>query len=97
MIAHVVLLEPRPETSDEELAAVLERVRALREVIPSIVAIAAGRNLSASHGGFTYGVLMHFVDEAHLEAHHPHPAHVAVVEDLERLCEQIVDFDLEEE
>jgi hypothetical protein len=38
---------------------------------------------------------MHFVDVAHLEAHHPHPAHVAVVEELDRLCERIVDFDLE--
>jgi hypothetical protein len=95
MIAHVVLLEPKPETSDEEVASVLDRVRALQEVVPGIVAISTGKNLSAYHGGFSYGVIMHFVDVAHLEAHHPHPAHVAVVEELDRLCERIVDFDLE--
>jgi hypothetical protein len=96
MIAHVVLLQPKSETSDDEMAPILDHVRALQQDIPGIVAISTGKNLSAYHGGFTYGVIMHFVDEAHLQAHHPHPAHVAVVEELERLCERIVDFDLPE-
>jgi|SRR5215469_3944285 len=96
MIAHVVLLQPKSETSDEELTPVLDRVCALRYIIPGIVAISTGKNLSVYHGGFSFGVIMHFVDEEHLEAHHVHPAHLAVVEDLDRLCERIVDFDLEE-
>jgi hypothetical protein len=39
---------------------------------------------------------MHFIDEAYLNAHHPHPAHQAVVEELDRLCQQTIDFDLPE-
>ncbi len=96
MITHIVLLQPKSETSDEELAAVLERVRALQQVIPGIVAIAAGKNHSMYHRGFTHGIIMRFVDEAHLQAHHPHPAHLAVVEELDRLCRQTIDFDLPE-
>lgn len=54
-------------------------------------------NLSRYHQGFRYGIIMRFIDAAHLEAHHPHPAHVVVVEELERLCEQVIDFDLPEQ
>jgi quinol monooxygenase YgiN len=96
MIIHIVLLQPKSETSDEELATILERVRALQQVIPGIVAISAGKNHSMYHRGFTYGIIMRFVDEAHLQAHHPHPAHLAVVEELDRLCQQTIDFDLPE-
>ena len=96
MITHVVLLQPKPETTDKELAAVLERVKALQQVIPGIVALSVGKNRSTYHRGFTHGIIMRFVDEAHLKAHHPHPAHLAVVEELDRLCEQTIDFDLAE-
>ncbi len=54
------------------------------------------RDRSAYHRGFTHGIIMHFIDEAHLNAHHPHPAHQAVVEELDRLCQQTIDFDLPE-
>lgn len=94
MIAHIVLLQPKPETTEEELAAFLERVRALQQAIPGIISIAVGENRSEYNRGFTYGVIMHFVDEAHLEAHHLHPAHLAVIEELDHLCRQTIDFDL---
>ncbi len=96
MITHVVLLQPKPEATDKELAAVLERVKALQQVIPGIVALSVGKNRSTYHRGFTHGIIMRFVDEAHLKAHHPHPAHLAVVKELDRLCEQTIDFDLPE-
>ncbi len=94
MIAHIVLLQPKPEATGEELAAFLERVRALQQAIPGIISISAGENRSEYNRGFTYGVIMHFVDEAHLMAHHLYPAHLAVVEELDRLCQQTIDFDL---
>ena len=96
MITHIVLLQPKVSTTDQELTAFLERIEALRQVIPGIVAISVGENRSNFHGGFTHGIIMRFVDEAHLQAHHTHPAHVAVVKELDRLCLQSVDFDLSE-
>jgi quinol monooxygenase YgiN len=96
MIAHIVLLQPKLETSDEELSAFLECVRALQQVIPGIIAISVGKNRSTYHRGFTHGIIMRFVDEAHLQAHHLHPAHLAVVEELDHLCQQAIDFDLPE-
>lgn len=94
MITHVVLLQPKVGVSDDEITALLQRVEALRESVPGIVSISTGKNKSTYHQGYTYGIIMRFVDEAHLEAHHPHPAHVAVVEELDRLCERSIDFDL---
>lgn len=94
MIAHVVLLQPKATTTNEELAAFLERVRDLQRAIPGIVAISVGKNRSVHHRGFTHGIIMHFIDEDHLQAHHSHPAHLAVVEELDHLCQQSLDFDL---
>lgn len=94
MITHVVLLQPKAEVTDEEMMALLQQVQALQKSVPGIVAITTGKNRSAYHQGYTYGIVMRFVDEAALEAHHPHPSHVAVVEALDRLCERSVDCDL---
>jgi quinol monooxygenase YgiN len=96
MITHIVLLKPKATTTNEELAAFLVHVRDLQQVIPGIVAISVGENRSIHHHGYTHGIIMYFVDEAHLQAHHTHPAHLAVVEELDRLCQQSIDFDLQE-
>ncbi len=96
MITHVVLLQPKVSTTDQELTAFLEHIQALQQVIPGSLSISVGENRSDYQGGFTHGIIMRFVDEAHLQAHHTHPAHVAVVTELDRLCQQSIDFDLPE-
>jgi quinol monooxygenase YgiN len=94
MITHIVLLYPKAEARDEQLYAALEHVEALHQVISGLLSVSTGKNASQYHQGYTYGIIMHFLDEASLAAHHPHPAHVAVVEELERLCQHMIDFDL---
>jgi quinol monooxygenase YgiN len=93
MITHVVLIQPKDSTSNEELTAFLEHVQALQEKIPGILSITVGENRSDFHGGFTHGIIMRFVDETHLQAHHTHPAHVVVVKELDHLCVKSIDFD----
>ena len=97
MMTHVVLLKPKAATTDEELAVLFDAIRALQKVIPGLLAVSVGANRSDYHRGYTYGVIMHFSDEAHLQAHHPHPAHLAAVEKLDRLCAESIDFDLPED
>ncbi len=70
MITHVVLLQPKASSSDEEITKVLRQVEALRQVIPGLTGIAVGKNRSTYHRGYTHGIIMHFIDEAHLQAHH---------------------------
>ncbi|HEY6284026.1 MAG TPA: Dabb family protein [Ktedonobacteraceae bacterium] len=96
MITHVVLIQPKVSTTNEQLTAFLQRVRTLQEVIPGILSISVGENRSDFHGVFTHGIIMRFVDEAHLRAHHTNPAHVAIVTELDHLCRQSIDFDLPE-
>src|SRR5215472_7992563 len=96
MITHVVLLQPKVSTTNEQLTAFLQHVQALQEKIPGILSISAGTNRSVYHEGFTHGIIMRFVDEAHLQAHHTHPAHVAIVAELDQLCRRSIDFDLPE-
>ena len=94
MITHIVLVQPKADTSEDALFNTLEHVRELQQVIPGLLSVNTGKNRSQYHNGYTYGIIMRFIDEEHLAAHHPHPAHVAVVEELDNLCESIIDFDL---
>ena len=96
MITHVVLLQPKAATTEEQLATFFDHARDLQRLVPGIISISAGKNRSPYTSAYTHGIIMRFIDEAHLQAHHPHPAHVVVVEELNRLCESSVDFDLEE-
>ena len=94
MIAHVVLLQPKAETTPQEIEQVLEQVRTLQHSIPGIVDVQAGANISENHQRYTYGFIMRFVDEAHLQAYAPHPAHLPVSDAIRRVCSHVIDFDL---
>jgi heme-degrading monooxygenase HmoA len=94
MINHVVLLQPKAEVTEEEITKVLSHVQGLQETIPGIIETRVGKNLSANHQGYVYGFVMHFVDEEHLKAYAPHPAHQVVSRELQDICESIIDFDI---
>lgn len=97
MITHVVLLHPKTEISTEEINAALKQVQALQEVIPGIIAVEIGENRSKNHQGYTYGFVMRFVDREYLKAYAPHPAHHIVSNELVRICQSTIDFDLEQQ
>ncbi len=96
MITHIVLLQLKAATTEAQLVTFFDAVRDLQRLVPGIISISAGKNRSPYASAYTHGIIMRFIDEAHLQAHHPHPAHVAVVEELDRLCESSIDFDLAE-
>lgn len=94
MITHAVLLLPKPEATQKELEAVMEKVKTLKNKIPGIVDIQAGANTNPNNQGYTYGIFMTFVDEAHLQAYFPHPEHRAVSPELRRLSVNLLNFDI---
>ncbi len=96
MIIHVVLLQPKPETTAEELEAVMERARALQEKIPAIVSMQAGENQNPNNQGYTYGLVMSFDTEEHFKAYFPHPEHRSVGAELRRLSVNLVNFDIQQ-
>ncbi len=95
MINHVVLLQPKTETTAEQIAIALRHVASLKEAIPEIVSVTTGRNMSANHQGYTYGFVMRFADGESFSAYAPHPAHQPVSQELQAICESIIDFDLD--
>lgn len=95
MLTHIVLLQPKPETKEEQIATALNQVKALQEAISGIIDVQAGRNISNNHQGYTYGFVMRFTDHERLKAYAPHPAHQMVSKELQRLCQKIIDFDIE--
>lgn len=97
MITHIVLLQPKPETTSEEMEAVLEQVKALKGKIPGLIEVQAGANRHNAHQGYTYGFVMRFDSEEHLKAYSPHPAHRAVSPELRRLSTYLLNFDIPDE
>jgi Stress responsive A/B Barrel Domain len=96
MLTHVVLLKPRAEIAEDEIMVALAHVQALQQVISGIVSVEAGKNLNESNNqGYTHGFVMRFTDREHLKAYAPHPAHQMVSEELLRISQSIIDFDVE--
>ena|SRR5579884_811610 len=97
MILHMVFLQPKPETTREEMLTVLERVKALKGQIPGLLDVQASENKHAANQGYTYGFVMTFENEEALKAYSPHPAHRAVSPDLRSLSTSLLNFDLPQE
>jgi len=93
MITHIVLLQPEPEITTEEIHAALSHVEALQHSIPGIIDVQVGENLSANQQ-YTYGFVMRFTDMEHLKGYAPHPSHRVVSDELRRICSSIIDFDM---
>ena len=94
-LTYVVLLQPKPKTTEEQITTALDHVKALQETISGIIDIQAGRNLSDYNQGYPYGFVRRFTDTEHLKVYAPHPAHRRVREELQRICHKIIDFDVE--
>jgi hypothetical protein len=96
MITHIVLLQPKDNVTEEEIQTALSHVQALRQSIRGIISVQAGPNLNFSNNkGYTYGFVMQFLDAEYLKAYGPHPAHLAVSEELMHISKSILDFDIE--
>jgi hypothetical protein len=95
MIFHTVLLDLKPEITAEEVESALGHVRALQQKIPGITGVSAGANLnSGNNQGYTHGFILIFDTEEHFRAYAPHPDHQPVSQELQRICQRIIDFDL---
>lgn len=94
MITHVVLLKPKSETTEEQILSALKHVQLLQHTIPGIVDVQVGANSNRSNQGYTYGFVMRFANTEIYKGYAPHPAHQPVSQELQSICESIIDFDL---
>ncbi len=82
MILHCVFLRLKSAMTQDEKKALFKSVAALQQVIPGIVDIKYGPNVSPEglHGGFVDGFAVTFESAEARDAYLVHPEHVAVGE-----------------
>lgn len=96
VMTHIILLAPKVETQDEALEQLFQEVGELHKDIPGLISATAGENNSTGHRGFTHGIIMRFSKEISLQDAFRHPAYQGLREEVARLCEQVITFDLPE-
>jgi antibiotic biosynthesis monooxygenase (ABM) superfamily enzyme len=85
---------PAQSVTADDMALALRHARKLQDLIPGILQVETGQNLSPNHRGYTYGFIMQFANEEALKAYATHPEHQPVSQELQSLCESIIDFDI---
>lgn len=95
MIRHILLLQPRSESTPQAIEACRRGLASLVGRIPGLLDFHWGANSVAPerHEGFTYGFTMDFVDRESLDAYGPHPEHKIVAALVRATFERIVVFD----
>ncbi|WFS01497.1 Dabb family protein [Rhizobium tumorigenes] len=82
MILHCVFLRFKAAVTAPEKQSIFEAIVALKQVIPGILDVKYGPNVSPEglHGGFVDGFAVTFESSAARDAYLVHPEHVAVGE-----------------
>jgi Stress responsive A/B Barrel Domain. len=93
MITHVVLIQPKADTTPAEMEAILVQAKALQDIIPELQDFQIGKNLATYTQGYSYGLIAHFANETQLQAYANHPAHQELVRELLAHA-QVIEFNL---
>ena len=78
MIRHIALFRWKEDTTDDQIAEVTARLRALPGLIDSIRDYRVGRDLGINPDTFDYAVVADFDDPAGYVTYRDHPEHMAV-------------------
>jgi hypothetical protein len=97
LLEHIVLIKPKPDVDTAAVTALWAGLGGLVEVIPGIVKLAVGENVSpeGKDQGFTLGFVVTFRDRAALDHYLPHPDHLAVVPLMRAVADDVIVFDIE--
>lgn len=84
MISHCVFLRFKASVSEADKQALYQAIADLKLVVPGIVDVKAGPNVSPEglNGGFVDGFIVTFEDTKARDAYLNHPDHIAVGERL---------------
>jgi hypothetical protein len=98
-IERACLVKWKTTASEEAIAAALRAVLALKDEIPGVIGIAAGKNESRFGDGFTHAFVVRFASREARDAYDAHGAHRRLVKQVfapinEKIV--VVDFDPEE-
>lgn len=97
MITHIVCWKYRPETTEEQRAEHISRLRALTGFIPDIESFSVGSDVLHLDRSFDTGLVAVYRDMALLDAYTNHPEHQKVAALGRELSQQVVSVDFENE
>ena len=97
MLTHIVCWKYKAETTPEQRAEHLAKLRALVGVIPEIETFNVGSDILHLERSFDTGLTSTFADRAALEAYTIHPAHQEVANLGKQIAERVVSVDFVDE
>ena len=96
MLTHIVCWKYKPETSEEQRADHIAKLRALPDVIPNIISFNVGRDILHLERSFDTGLVAVYPDRAALDFYTDHPQHQKVAALGKQIAEKAVSVDFED-
>lgn len=94
MFIHIFGFHWKPQATRVDQEQALEAILAFRGVVPGLLEVYAGRNVSPRGAGYTFAGMMKFKDKAAADAYNTHPAHMALKQWLMPLIDPVeLDFE----
>jgi hypothetical protein len=93
MLIHIVCWKYKAETTEEERAEHVAKLRALPDVIPNITSFNVGRDILHLERSFDTGLVAVYPDRAALDFYTDHPDHQDVAALGKRIAERVVSVD----
>lgn len=84
MIEHIVLFRFKDEITDSTKATIVKELLSLKDKVPSIQSITAGKNFTDRSKGFEYGLVVRFENRLGLDDYQVHPEHQRVIHEFIR-------------
>ncbi len=93
MLTHIVCWKYKAETSEEERAEHVARLRALPNVIPNILSFTVGRDILHLERSFDTGLIAVYPDREALDFYTVHPDHQEVAALGKLIAAKVVSVD----
>ncbi len=93
MLTHIVCWKYKPETSAEQRAEHIAKLKSLSNVIPNIVSFNVGADILHLERSFDTGLVAVYPDRAALDFYTIHPEHQKVANLGKQIAEKVVSVD----
>ncbi|OQY59085.1 MAG: stress responsive alpha-beta barrel domain-containing protein [Desulfobacteraceae bacterium 4572_88] len=93
MIKHVVLMKFKPGASEARFADMEEGLKSLPGVISEIKSYEFGLDVVRGERSYDFALIAEFENLGSLKGYQEHPDHLAVVEIIREICENMVAVD----
>lgn len=93
MIRHIVLFKFKKGVTEQEKTSLIRELENLGKIIGHVRSLEVARDEARKHNSYDLALNAVFDSLADVEAYAVHPAHVKVVDTINRLCEAHVKID----